>query len=83
MQSAFAFDAKKTQLLIAADFVNRACCVVVTDTQVAVLPQWVIGQIVTLQILVHVPVTPIRDWVYLPALIGPLKKLRIFASDRL
>ncbi len=68
MQATLSFDSEKAKLLFFADLVNRARGVVVANADVTVLPQRVVGQIVLCKVTMHVPITPVRDRMNLPAL---------------
>ncbi len=61
MKSAFALEAEKPQLLDIVHLGERTRRVPVTDGQIALFPQRVIGKPVRFEVLTHIPVGPVEN----------------------
>jgi hypothetical protein len=68
VQTTFSFQAEKACLVAVIDGVQRFGCVHVTYRYIALFPEWMIRQVVLFQIIVDIPISPVCDRMYLPAI---------------
>ena len=80
MQPALALQAEEAGFFSSVDGMNRFGGVYITDRDVALFPEWVIGQVVILQIAVNVAVRPVGDRMYLPAFALGFQKRHVAAA---
>ena len=62
------------------DLVQRLGAVLVADRHVALLPEWVIRQVVLREVTMHVAVGPFGDRMHFPPAAGPLEKRNLLAA---